>query len=170
MQRLTMLFAAFLLFAVTSLTVMAADKKPAAPAEDAAAASDAPAQAAPKTEADSAASVAYVITYFHGNRRCATCKKLEAYSHEAVETGFADDLASRKLQWRMINYDEEANAHYAEDYGLYSQSLIVSRMVDGKEAAWTNLKKIWELVGDKYKFLTYVKSETRAFMDESVKK
>ena len=28
-----------------------------------------------------------IAYYFHGTRRCATCKKLEAYSKEAIETG-----------------------------------------------------------------------------------
>ena len=170
MPRFVMILAAMLLAFAASMTAMAADNQPADPVSDAAAAPDAPAQAPPKAEADSVANVVYVITYFHGNRRCATCQKLEAYSHEAVETGFADALAADKLRWRTINYDEEANKHHVEHYGLYSQSLIVSRMVNGRERAWTNLNKIWELVGDKDKFEAYVKSETKAFMDESTEK
>ena len=170
MQRLVMIFTSMLLVFAASITAMAADNQPAEAAVDAAAAPDSPAQAEPKAETDSVANVVYVITYFHGNRRCATCKKLEAYSHEAVETGFADDLAADKLRWRTVNYDEEANAHHVEHYGLYSQSLIVSRMIDGRERAWTNLNKIWELVGDKDKFVAYVQDEAKAFMDESTKK
>ena len=35
-----------------------------------------------------------VAYYFHGNKRCSTCRKLEAYSRKAIEGGFADELAA----------------------------------------------------------------------------
>ena len=37
----------------------------------------------------------FVAYYFHGNMRCATCRKLEAYSEEAITKGFAEDLPWR---------------------------------------------------------------------------
>ncbi len=114
---------------------------------------------------DTLAADRIVVTYFHGNRRCATCMKLEAYSHEAVTSGFGDDLAAGTVEWRVVNFDDEANQHYTKDYGLYSQSLVLSHVVDGKEVSWKNLDKIWELVGDKDKFVPYVQSSTRDFMN-----
>jgi len=33
-----------------------------------------------------------VAFYFHGNVRCATCRKLEAYTDEAIHSGFANAL------------------------------------------------------------------------------
>ena len=33
-----------------------------------------------------------IAYYLHGHRRCATCIKLEAYTKEAIETGFAELL------------------------------------------------------------------------------
>ncbi|MFH2055072.1 MAG: nitrophenyl compound nitroreductase subunit ArsF family protein [bacterium] len=105
-----------------------------------------------------------VVTYFHGDVRCATCKKLEAYSHEAIVEGFSDELKSGSLVWRTVNYDEDANKHYIDDYKLYTKALIVSKMSDSTEVGWVNLEKIWSLVGDKDEFVKYVQTETRNFM------
>lgn len=114
---------------------------------------------APDTIADKT-----VVTYFHGNRRCATCMKLESYSHEAITAGFEKELADGRMEWRTVNFDDDANKHYAKDYGLFSQSVILSHVVDGEEVAWKNLDKIWELVGNKDVFLPYVQKATREFM------
>ncbi len=112
----------------------------------------------------------YVITYYHGNRRCMTCEKLEAYATEAVKDGFTDEMKSGIVTWQTLNYDEDANEHVKKDYGIFSQSVIVSHMVDDKETEWTNLKKIWDLVGDKDNYMAYVQAESKAFMTPTEKK
>jgi hypothetical protein len=121
------------------------------------------------TEADHPAADQIVVTYFHGNRRCATCRKLEAYSREAIETGFQEELADSTLIWRTVNYDEEANKHFIEDYQLFTKALILSRLRDGEEVEFVNLDKIWELVRDREAFLTYVKTKTVEFMKSGTK-
>ena len=105
-----------------------------------------------------------VVTYFHGNRRCATCMKLESYSHEAITAGFEKELADGRIEWRTVNFDDEGNKHYTKDYGMFSQSVILSHVVDGEEVSWKNVDKIWKLVGNKDAFLPYVQRVTREFM------
>lgn len=114
--------------------------------------------------AQPAADQKIIATYFHGNRRCPTCMKLEAYSQEAITGGFAAEIESGLIEWRVVNFDEEENEHFTKDYGLFSQSVILSRVRDGKETDWKNLDKIWTLVGDKPEFLAYVQKETKVFM------
>jgi hypothetical protein len=111
-----------------------------------------------------------VIYYLHMNRRCMTCEKLEAYSEEAVTSGFAEQLKDSLIVWRVVNFEEEGNEHYAKEYQLYSQSLIVSRLRDDKEIEWKNLDKIWELVHDKDEFLAYVQIEVRDFLKQTEEK
>lgn len=106
-----------------------------------------------------------VAYYLHMNRRCMTCGKLEAYSQEAITTGFAEQLKDSSIIWRVENFEQEGNEHFAKDYQLYSQSLILSRLRDGKEVEWKNLDKIWTLVRDKEKFITYVQTEVKQFMN-----
>jgi hypothetical protein len=105
-----------------------------------------------------------IVSYFHGNRRCGTCMKLEAYSKETIQTNFKQELADSSVIWRTVNYDEEDNKHYIDDYGMYTKSLILSRVSDGKDVEWKNLDKIWQLVKDKDKFMAYVQAETRDFI------
>lgn len=104
--------------------------------------------------------------YFHGTMRCTTCHKLEQYSKEAVENNFKNDLESGKLEFRVVNVDEAANKHFSKDYQLYTKSLVLSLVKDGKEVKYKNLDKIWEYVGNKQRFIEYVKQETDTFLKE----
>jgi hypothetical protein len=104
------------------------------------------------------------VTYFHGDQRCATCMKLEAYSHEAVEEAFASELADSSLVWRTVNYDQKGNEHYIEDYGLFTKAVILTRVVGGEEVEWKNLDEIWDRVGDRKDFVVYVQEGLRSFL------
>lgn len=110
-----------------------------------------------------------IVTYFHGNARCATCRKLEGYAVEVMDSTFGASLKDSSIVWRLVNYDETENEHYLKDYSLFTKSLILSYMVDGKEKAWKNLDKIWELVGDKEEYQAYVRNEIKAFLVEQKK-
>jgi hypothetical protein len=68
-----------------------------------------------------------------------------------------------------VNWDREENAHYIDDYQLFTKSLILSRVNGEKETAWVNLDSIWQYVGDKDKFIKYVQAHTRAFIDRPAK-
>ena len=111
-----------------------------------------------------------VVYYLHMNRRCMTCEKLESYSKEAVEAGFSEQLKDSSIIFRVENFEVEGNEHFAKDYQLFSQSLILSRQHDGKETDWKNLDQIWELVGDKDEFIKYVQTEINNFRNNKVKK
>jgi hypothetical protein len=106
-----------------------------------------------------------VVTYFRGNVRCATCINLEAYSDEAVEQGFPQEIANGTVEFKTVNIDEEDNRHFVKDYQLVSRSVVVSRIENGKEIKWKNLDMIWHLVGDKEKFMAYIKAETKKMME-----
>ena len=106
-----------------------------------------------------------IVYYLHSNRRCTTCKKLEAYSEEAVTSGFASQLEDSLILWQVVNFEEEDNEHYVKDYGLYTQSLVLSRLQGDKEVEWKNLDEIWQLVGNEEEFISYVQRELNAFLN-----
>jgi len=106
-----------------------------------------------------------VTYYFHGTYRCPTCRKIEAYSHEAVQTSFGDALKTGRLEWRALNVEEPANQHFIKDYKLYTRSLVLVSYQGEKQLKWKNLEKVWELVRDKEQFTRYVQDEVRAFME-----
>lgn len=106
------------------------------------------------------------VTYFHNSIRCFTCRKIEELSAEIVKNNFADELKNGTLIWRVINVDEPENQHYADDYKLYTKSLIVSEMQQGKEIRWKNLEKIWTLIRDDAKFEAYITSEIQDWIEK----
>jgi hypothetical protein len=109
-----------------------------------------------------------IAYYFHGSFRCQTCHKLEAYAKEAIETNFKDELSSGRLEYKAVNVEEKRNEHYVGDYGLYTKSIVLSVVKDGKEEKWKNLDKIWEYVNDKDRYIGYVKREVGDLLKEVV--
>jgi hypothetical protein len=107
-----------------------------------------------------------LVTYFYTTYRCPTCKKLEAYSRQAIEEGFPKELEEKKIVFRTLNMEEPENQHYAQDYKLYTKSLIISLNRNGKEEKWKNLADIWKLVRSQEKFVEYVQHETQSYLKD----
>jgi len=105
-----------------------------------------------------------IAYYFHTTYRCASCRAIEAYSREAIETAFAEQLKDGRLVWRTVNTEVKGNDHFVKDYNLYTKSLVLVNEVRGKPAQWKNLEKVWQLLQDKTRFLRYVQDETRAYL------
>ena len=107
-----------------------------------------------------------IAYYFHGNFRCANCLKIEQYSKEAIEQNFKDELSSGKLVFKVINIETKGNEHFVQDYQLYTKSLVISLVRDGKEVKFDNLTKVWEFLWDRQKFHDYVKEEVTKYLKE----
>jgi hypothetical protein len=152
--------AAVLVLAATASLVLlvAAQAKPPAtePAK--------PAVSAP-ARADTTALKHRVIAYYlHTTYRCVTCKKIEAYSREAIETAFAKELADGRVVWRVVNIEEKGNEHFVKDFELYTKSLVLVDEVKGKQVRWQNLTKVWELLPKKAAFFSYVQDGVRGYL------
>jgi hypothetical protein len=106
-----------------------------------------------------------IVYYFHGNARCPTCYKLENYAKSEVETDFASAVKHGKLEWKTVNVETAGNEHFGDDYKLYTKSVIVSTLKDGKEVSWKNLDQIWQLVHEEDKYRAYIKNEVKACLD-----
>jgi len=106
-----------------------------------------------------------VVTYFHGDVRCPTCKKLEVLSREAIEQGFAKEIAAGTVVFQTVNVDRAENKHFVEDYKLLTKSLVVADERDGKPGRWLNLEKIWDLVGNHDAYMKYVRGAVRDQLD-----
>ena len=119
------------------------------------------AQQSPAPKAGTHKVIAY---YFHTNTRCSTCVKIEAYSKEAIEQGFPEELKKGNLEMRIVNYENPENRHFMKDYKLVSKSLVLVNTVNGQQTEWTNLKVIWQLTGRKDAFLNYERREVRSYL------
>jgi hypothetical protein len=159
MNPKTPFLAAVTLMLITGAVLLAAAQaeppaaKPAKPAVSAAARAD--------TTAPPHRVVAY---YLHTTNRCVTCRKIETYSREAIETAFPQELKDGRLVWRVVNFEEKGNEHFVKDFQLYTKSLVLVDEVKGKQARWKNLTKVWELLPNKDGFFHYVQSEARSYL------
>ena len=119
------------------------------------------------TESASAVETDRVVAfYFHGNVRCATCRKIEAYADEAIHTGFARELEQGSLAWRTVNIDEPEHKHFVEDFQLVTRSVVLAEYRGGEVVRFTNLDKVWQLVRTKHDFIEYVQAETEDFLGD----
>ena len=80
-----------------------------------------------------------VAYYFHGKVRCSTCVKIEMYTDQTLTAAFPGELASGLLEWKPVNVNTQGNEHYTTDYQLYTKSVVLSELVNGKERRWKNL-------------------------------
>lgn len=117
-------------------------------------------QPAPQTVQNITVPAKVVAYYFHGNMRCITCKKIEALTTEAIETGFADDIKSGRVELKVVNVEESGNEHFIQDYELASRSVVVARYEGEVEKDWKRLDEVWQLVGDKDAFIRFVQEQT----------
>ena len=116
---------------------------------------------------DNVRSAKVIAYYFHGNFRCVSCRKLESVSHEAVTTGFPEELREGDLQWRAVNVEQPENEHFASDYRLFSRSLVLVKFKNGKQVEYKTLLKAWELLSDEAALKKYVQSEVRSYLGAS---
>lgn len=101
--------------------------------------------------------------YFHGDKRCVTCRTIEAYFHEALN----DNIREGKVKWFVVNVQEAGNDHFIYDFDLSASSAVFARYKDGKLVNWKNLSQVWKLVRDKPAFLEYIKTEAALFLDQN---
>lgn len=105
-----------------------------------------------------------VMTYFLIGTRCASCRKIEALARETAEKDFAGELASDQVIFRVIDTAEPANRHYLKDYQLTSKTVVLSRRIDGRETAWKDMDKVWDLFDEPTAYRAYLGAQIREYL------
>jgi hypothetical protein len=105
-----------------------------------------------------------VVYYFHGERRCRTCRAIESKTHDVVRTRFAEQLQAGSLSWEVVNYDEPQNDHFIRDFGLVSASVVLVEMNGDETVRYEVLQKTWSLVRDETRFEHYVRHAITEFL------
>lgn len=117
--------------------------------------------AAPAAQPGESKIIAY---YFHVTARCITCRTIESYSREVIEQRFAGEIASGRLQFKLVNVQLPENRHFVKEYQLFTKSLVLVRFEKGRQAEYKVLNDTWELVGDKRAMQGYVEREVRDYL------
>lgn len=150
------LSAILVLFIAVSLVVLAL-KRYGADDKRATGSRAAPAPASASSDADRK----LIVYYFHGASRPAACKNVEALAQEAIQSGFAGELKSGRIQWRVVDYDRPENRHFEIDYDLDAPALVMVRMRGDRQWGWDRLDEAKDLAGDKPRFFDLVQRQIR---------
>ena len=105
-----------------------------------------------------------MVYYFHGNKRCPTCRAIEAQSFETVQTDFAAQLDGGTLAWQTLNYDESAGKDLAQAFDVEAAVVVLAQMQDGQVANWKRLDEVWGLVGDEPAFAQFIRDEVNQML------
>ena len=105
---------------------------------------------------------ALIVFCFHGKVRSAKCKKIESYTRQVLEKSFAAPLKNGKLAWRVLNFEEPENAHFADDYQVTASCIVLVDARSNRLYVAKNLqKRIEQLVDDKEAFKAFFKGEVQ---------
>ena len=90
--------------------------------------------------------------------------KIEDYAHKALEEEFADEYRKGEIEWRTANYDDPANKQLAVNYKVYSSTVVLVRVAEGKTTDWRNLEQVWDFVDEEDAFKQYVQAEAQELL------
>lgn len=92
------------------------------------------------------------VYYFHGDRRCVTCKKIEELTRNALSLNFGHEMETGTVLFRSVNLDEPENEHFVQDFGLDSKIVVIQ-----KGDKFEKLPEVWTLVKNPEKFTAYIR-------------
>ena len=104
------------------------------------------------------------VVYFHRAQRCYSCLYAETGSRSTVETYFRDELASKKIIFKVVNVEDKRNAPIVKKYGAFTSSLFINTITRGAEHI-EEVKEIWFVLGKDKAFAEVVRSK----IEESLK-
>lgn len=108
-----------------------------------------------------------VVYYFHTTYRCPSCTQMEALAHSTIQRAFRRELDDGRLLWLSVNLEEGGNSRYIREYQLFTRSLVLVRIRNGRQTQWKNLLNAWVVLNDDAAFRSYVEAEVRAYLEAS---
>ena len=105
-----------------------------------------------------------VAMYFHRTQRCPTCLKMGSYSEEAVKKGLPKQVKAGSVEFHYIDFQNKKNAALTKAYKITGPALVVAKVKQNKVKEYKSLKEIWAKVGEKSKFIEYVRENVEAYM------
>jgi len=101
--------------------------------------------------------------YLHTTFRCVTCNEIERLTKALLDTEFAADLASGRIEWREANFQHDESL--AKRYEVVSSCVVVVQVRGGKEAAYQRLDDVWTRYQNPSDFNQYVGSAIKKFQE-----
>lgn len=106
----------------------------------------------------------YVVYYFHSDVRCASCRRIEEWTFEAVRDAYADKVDSGRVLLERVNVDRPGNRHYVRDYQLHTKTVVLVERQAGRRLRYRKLDRVWSLLRNREGFHSYVRDSLAEFM------
>jgi hypothetical protein len=94
----------------------------------------------------------YSAVYFHSPHRCTTCRKIESYSHEAL----TPEIEAGKVAWQTADYTSDKNASLVDQFVVFTSTVVLVEVQDGKVVRWKNLEEVWNHTGNQAAFKAFI--------------
>ena len=102
------------------------------------------------------------VVYFHRTQRCPTCIYAEEGTRDTLKTYFADELASGKVTFQVINVDDKANADIADILEKYNNPSFLTLCINTVRGDTDHIEvvtDIWLVIGNDEAFVEIVKNK-----------
>lgn len=106
-----------------------------------------------------------VAYYFHRTQRCPTCKRISAYTEEAIRGRFAEQIKRGQVALYLIDFQNPRNQQYTKYYKIEGPTLVLIDTRGKKITAWKTLPEVWTLVFNKEEFFRYVQDGVRSYLE-----
>lgn len=106
------------------------------------------------------------IIYFHATIRCEACLLIENQSREIINLTYQNELKNRTLSFESLDFQDDKNQKYVEQYEIETQTLIVQIVSGSKVIKWKKLEKIWDYLNNFDKFHQYLVNEINEYLKE----
>ncbi len=104
------------------------------------------------------------VYYFHGNKRCDNCRRIERLSREALEKGFSQEMKEGGIEWHVANFESPENRHFEKAYEIGASTVVLVEFRDGKPGRWKNLEQVWDYLDDGPRLVSFVQGAVGAFV------
>jgi hypothetical protein len=104
------------------------------------------------------------VVYFHGTTRCDGCIAIEKFTVNSLNSNFESKLKDSSMIFTTYDFLLPENEHFQKDYKFDTQTLVIRKIVNGKEVKWKNLDKIWDYYSNYEKFNKYISKEIKKFI------
>jgi len=112
----------------------------------------------------------FVVYYFYSSPRCQTCRAIEEFTGKAVQNHFANELKSGAIRWQPVDVDKAENKHFIQEFKLYTKSVVLVELRNGKTVRHELLQKVWELIHSPENFDKYIQSSVENFIMKGLSK
>ncbi len=110
-----------------------------------------------------------VVCFFHRADRCDFCVNMETLTKRVLASHFSDEVSAHQVFYRDINMDVPQNRDLAERYGVFTSSIVLVRIRNGKVERSKLLEDAWDLAGfagSEEGFLGMMRAEMTHFTED----